>query len=96
MRGSAELLDGFAQEAETGEYQGCDSTVDLNRVAVGELIRLIRPVGIDPGIHEPLLDLLGQRSLDGHGSDGFSSIFEPLRPDRASGPEPASWPEEHG
>ncbi|GIG87985.1 NAD(P)-dependent oxidoreductase [Plantactinospora endophytica] len=80
LTGMAQFLPELAREAGARAYDGGVSTVDLNRVAVDNLVRISRANGVGGDVHEPLRALLDRRSADGHGEESFSSVFELLRP----------------
>ncbi|MFI5715534.1 hypothetical protein [Nocardia sp. NPDC051750] len=84
LNGMADFLPELAREIGSAQYANGVSTVDLNRAAVDSLIELSRAGGIAADIHEPLRDLLHGRSIDGYGSDSFSSVFELIRPQDGS------------
>ncbi|GAA2231377.1 NAD(P)-binding domain-containing protein [Streptomyces amakusaensis] len=79
LNGMAAFLPELAREAGSGAYAEGVSTVDLNRVAVGNLVRLSAAGGVATDVHDPLKALLDRRAADGHGQDSFSSVFELLR-----------------
>ncbi|MEU7281207.1 NAD(P)-binding domain-containing protein [Streptomyces sp. NPDC045431] len=79
LRGMADFLPEVAEEAASGSYANGVSTVDLNQVAVGHLVRLGRTHGVDSAVHEPLKALLEGRAAEGKGAESFSSVFELLR-----------------
>jgi 3-hydroxyisobutyrate dehydrogenase-like beta-hydroxyacid dehydrogenase len=79
LNGMAAFMPELAQEIETQDYSSGVSPVDMNRHAVGNLVRTSRLKGVDADVHGPLRALLDRRVADGHGADSFSSLFELLR-----------------
>ncbi|WP_323369037.1 NAD(P)-dependent oxidoreductase [Streptomyces alkaliterrae] len=80
LNGLTAYLPELAREVGAARYADGVSTVDLNRAAVDGIVELGRASGVTAAVHEPLRDLLRQRSAGGRGADSFSSVFELMRP----------------
>nr|BFE31529.1 NAD(P)-binding domain-containing protein [Actinomadura rugatobispora] len=83
LHGMIAYIPELAREIGSGDYTEPSSPVGMNRAGVGALVRVSLDAGIDPGVHVPLWNLLGQRTADGHGDDSFASVFEVLRRERS-------------
>ncbi|MFB9903806.1 NAD(P)-dependent oxidoreductase [Allokutzneria oryzae] len=79
LTGVVAFLADLAREVDSGDYAGGASSVAINQVAVGNIVRASRAAGIAPDVLLPLKELLDTGAADGNGSDSFASLVELLR-----------------
>ncbi|WP_374213247.1 NAD(P)-dependent oxidoreductase [Crossiella sp. SN42] len=79
LNGMIAFLSDLAREAETKDYAGGDSSLEINLAALANIVVTSRSAGVDPGLHVPLLELVRGLVEQGRGADSASSVFEVMR-----------------
>lgn len=78
LSGYAELLTMFATAVESGEYGPDLGSLDVQAALMDDLISHRESVGVETVRMREVKGLMDRRIIQGHGDQGFSSLFELL------------------
>ncbi|WP_210408278.1 NAD(P)-dependent oxidoreductase [Allokutzneria sp. NRRL B-24872] len=79
LTGMVAFLADIAREIDANDYSNGASSVAINQVALGTIIRDSAAAGVPAEMLLPFKDLLDRRAADGHAQSSASGIIEVLR-----------------
>ncbi len=80
-----DLLTEFARAADTGDYPAIAGHLSTHAALMDDLIETWQERDIDVERLKHVKALIDRRVAEGHGADGFSSLFEPIKEEGTSG-----------
>ncbi|MFI9235329.1 NAD(P)-dependent oxidoreductase [Streptomyces sp. NPDC053079] len=73
------LMRSYAEQVDSGQYQGDGITLRLHRSAMDLLVHASELRGVAPDLPELLRELTGRAIEAGHGDDGYARLVEVMR-----------------